>query len=356
MTATPTSGAALLGWSGAASGTSNPVTVAMDADKSIAANFTTSTHTLTIAVSGKGSTSPPAGSHAYASGSTVQVTPTAAIGSVFTGWSGAASGSTSPVTVTMDADKSLAASFAIDTSGLPDHCPGACDAAALASPSPSPSGGLGNVTESATSASVGGACGYGTTNVLYYAAINVDVQSGDRMGQWQSGKICGQCAQVTVLTSQGPKSVVVRIMDQCPSGFCGINLEGSAPEAVMFNGPGRYAGKWSFVSCAGHPEVSDGAASLSVLGGSNTGWARVRVQNPTSAVESIEWQTASASATGSFPYATSPENAFEVPVNEVLQSSSSSFLITVHYTGGSTATAQLSPRQLAAGNSLYPLQ
>jgi hypothetical protein len=233
-------------------------------------------------------------------------------------------------------------------------CSGPCNAATPVYPTLQSNGGLGNVTMYSTAASNGGACNYGSTSVMYYAAINVNVQPGDGAGQWQGGRLCGQCAEVTVLTSQGPKSVVVRIMDKCPDGHCGIDLGGSAPGTVMLNGSGRYAGQWQFVSCSGHPEVSDGAPSLTVVSGSNPWWSRVRVRNPVSAVQAIAWKSAAAS--GSFPFATDPENAFEVPVSQVLQSASPSFQITVSYAGGGTATVQLTPAQLAAGGSSYALR
>ena len=315
----------------------------------------TTSYTLDIAVSGNGSSNPAAGSHTYASGTAVQVTAIPASGATFTGWSGAASGTTNPVMVAMNGNTTLTANFSGGGGDLPSSCPGTCNAATPVYPTLSSNGGLGNVTMYSTSASSGGACNYGTTNVMYYAAMSVNVQPGDGKGQWQSGRICGQCAEVTVLTSQGPKSVVVRIMDKCADAYCGIDLGGSAPSAVMLNGSGRYDGKWRFVSCSGHPEASDGSPSLAVISGSNPWWARVRVRNPTTAVASIGWQSASGTASGSFPYATDPENAFEVPVNEVLQSASPSFRITVRYVDGSTATTQLSPGQLAAQNSSYPL-
>jgi uncharacterized repeat protein (TIGR02543 family) len=353
VTAIPASGAAFTGWSGDASGTSNPVTIAMNGNKSLAASFSAQSYSLDIAVSGNGTTSPAAGTHSYAAGASVQVTAAPASGAAFTGWSGAASGTSNPVTIAMNGNKSLTANFS--SSGLPSRCPQQCDAATPASPKLSSGGGLGNVTMFSTLASAGGACNYGSTKVMYYASINVNVQPGDGKGQWQSGRICGQCAEVTTLTSQGPKSVVVRIMDKCADSYCGINLAGSAPAAVMLDGAGRYDGEWRFLSCSGHPEVSDEAPSLAVIGGSNPDWARVRVHNPNSAVTSIEWQSTSGTASGSFPYATDPENAFEVPVDGVLQSKAASFLITVRYSDGSTSTAQLSPSQLAASNKTYPL-
>ncbi|HTP25621.1 MAG TPA: expansin-like protein, partial [Anaeromyxobacteraceae bacterium] len=217
-------------------------------------------------------------------------------------------------------------------------------------------GGLGNVTMYSTSASNGGACNYGSTKVMYYAAMSVNVAPGDGKGQWQGGRICGQCAEVTALTSQGPKSVVVRIMDKCPDAYCGVDLGGSAPGAVMLDGYGRYDGQWTFVSCTGHPEVSDGPPSLAVLNGSNQWWSRVQVRNPPAAVQSIAWQDASnASTQGTFTFATDVEGSFEVPVQAVLQSSIQSFLITVTYADGSKASVQVSRSQLGAAGSSYPL-
>jgi uncharacterized repeat protein (TIGR02543 family) len=362
VAASPGEGFTFTGWSGAASGAANPVTILMDSNKSLTASFSVAvsasaaTYTLDLAVNGNGSTSPAAGSHAYASGSSVQVTATPAGGSIFTGWSGAATGAAKTVTIAMDSNKILTAHFAADGADLPSSCPGVCNGATPVYPTLWSGGGLGNVIASATSDSNGGACNYGATSVRYHAAINVDVRPKDGRGQWMGGKICGQCASVTVLTSQGPKTTVVRIMDKCADESCGLNVGGAAPAAIMLDGLGRYDGKWAFVSCTGHPEVSDGAPALAVANGSSAYWARVRVHNPSSAVQSIEWKDASGTASGSFPYSTNPENAFEVPVQEVLQSTIPLLLITVHYSDGTTATAELSPSQLAAPNRFYPLR
>lgn len=242
----------------------------------------------------------------------------------------------------------------VGTSTLPARCPGVCNAATAVAPILLSVGGTGNVTVYSTAASAGGACNYGQTRVMRYAAINTSVQPGDGKGQWQAGRICGQCAEVTALTSQGTRSVVVRIMDKCPDASCGIDLGGTAPAAVMLDGAGRYLGQWRFISCSGHPEVSDGAPALTVVSGSNPWWSRVRVENPTAAVESITWKSATAS--GSFPYAADPENAFEVPVSSVLQSADPAFELTITCSDGSTGAVQLTPAQLAAGGSSYALR
>ena len=111
VTATPSSGFVFTGWSGAASGTGNPVTITMDGNKTLTANFASVNYTLTVVAAGNGSTSPAAGTYSYASGAQVMVTATPASGYVFTGWAGAASGTSNPVTITVDGNKTLTANF-----------------------------------------------------------------------------------------------------------------------------------------------------------------------------------------------------------------------------------------------------
>jgi len=244
-----------------------------------------------------------------------------------------------------------------DAQGGPDNeaaptCSGICNSATPIYPTVGPSTSQGNVTMYTTEASNGGACNYGVTQVMYFAAVNVNMVPGDGLGQWQGGRICGQCIEVTAFTSQGPQSVVVRILDKCPDGYCGIDLGGAAPAAIMRDGFGRYDGTWRLVTCAGHPEVSDGPTSLAVLGGANAYWSRVHVSNPPSAVSALDWQDAQGS--GSFPYASDPENTFAVPT-EVLQSSAASLAITAHFRDDSAATVTLTPAQLAAGGGSYAM-
>jgi len=109
VTATPASGYVFSGWSGACSGT-GACSVVMNANKTVTANFTAG-YTLTIAVSpaGSGTTSPAAGTYTYTSG-TVNITATPASGYVFSGWSGACTG-TGTCSVTMSANRSVTANF-----------------------------------------------------------------------------------------------------------------------------------------------------------------------------------------------------------------------------------------------------
>jgi endo-1,4-beta-xylanase len=68
-------------------------------------------YTLTLNVSGSGTTSPSVGAHSYRAGSAVTIVATAQPGAVFSGWSGAVTGSANPLTLTMDGNRSLTANF-----------------------------------------------------------------------------------------------------------------------------------------------------------------------------------------------------------------------------------------------------
>jgi len=239
--------------------------------------------------------------------------------------------------------------------GLPSTCGATnCDNATPVNPQLTSYGALGNVTEYSTAVSKGGACLYGDTSILYYAAIAVNLSPGDGKGQWQGGTICGQCFEVTVVTSQGPKSVVIRVTDKCPDGQCGMDLGGSAPSSVMVDGFGRYQGAWRAVSCAGHPEVSDGVPSIHVKDGSNPGWSAIQVRNPVMGVAGIDYQdTMNGAIKGSIPLSNGIENYYQVPTDVL--ASFSTIDITVRYVDGSTAKAAITATQLATANGTYPL-
>ena len=120
LTATANAGSTFAGWSGDATGSISPVTVTMTANRSVTATFNLipiATYTLAITTTGTGSgtvvKSPDAIS--YTAGTVVSLTATANTGSTFTGWSGDATGSINPVTVTMTANRSVTATFTLGT-------------------------------------------------------------------------------------------------------------------------------------------------------------------------------------------------------------------------------------------------
>jgi uncharacterized repeat protein (TIGR02543 family) len=125
--ATAASGYTFAGWQGAAMGTTNPVTITMDGNKTLSANFQTGVtppptpaqYTLTATVSppGGGTVSRNPSKTKYDAGESVEVTALAANGYKFTGWSGASGGINAALIVIMDGDVELTANFTQNSSG-----------------------------------------------------------------------------------------------------------------------------------------------------------------------------------------------------------------------------------------------
>ena len=159
LTAIPATGSDFTGWSGACSGTGT-CTVSMTSDLSVSANFTIQNRTLTVNyngtgggfVSGPGIACPEDCTEIYNYGNEVTLTAYPSVGSDFTGWSGACSGTGSCV-INMLTDSSVTATFNMKIlaltvltagtgSGIVDgpgiNCPGDCSnlsTTALLSPS-----------------------------------------------------------------------------------------------------------------------------------------------------------------------------------------------------------------------------
>ncbi|MBI4286448.1 MAG: LamG domain-containing protein, partial [Chloroflexi bacterium] len=113
VTATPDPDWQFVNWTGdVADANANPTSVTMDADKTATANFSPIQYTLTMGVSGSGSTAPAVGSYTYNAGTTVNVTALPDPGWKFAGWSGNVADPTAADTaVLMDADKQVTANF-----------------------------------------------------------------------------------------------------------------------------------------------------------------------------------------------------------------------------------------------------
>ena len=103
------------GWSGSLTGTTNPASVTMSAEKNIIANFTPcySLNTVVNPPNGGGLTISPAPNCAgkYRSGTLVRLTAVPAAGYVFNNWSGDASGTKTSLSLTMNANKAITANF-----------------------------------------------------------------------------------------------------------------------------------------------------------------------------------------------------------------------------------------------------
>ncbi len=114
ISATPNVGYVFSSWTGDVSGSVNPTTVSMNANKSVTANFTAQNYDLTMAVSpsGGGTTTPAVGAHSYGVNTVVDITATPATGYVFDRWTGDVASTTSAsTTVTVTAAKTVTALF-----------------------------------------------------------------------------------------------------------------------------------------------------------------------------------------------------------------------------------------------------
>ncbi len=134
LTAAAAAGSAFNGWSGACTGKANTCTVAMSVSRNVTATFVIAPRTLTVTASrgitaGAGTVaSSPAGlscatptaagtsaancSANFSDGTSVKLTATPTVGSAFTGWSGACTGTATTCTLAMTAARSVTANFA----------------------------------------------------------------------------------------------------------------------------------------------------------------------------------------------------------------------------------------------------
>src|ERR1035437_2980367 len=121
LTPTPAVGYVFSSWSGDATGTANPLTVLMNANKNITANFTLIHVTYTLTATGvNGSVTKSPNQLTYNNGDVVQVTAVPNSGYTFSSWSGDATGNTNPMNITMNANKSVTATFTLNNTG---NCP-----------------------------------------------------------------------------------------------------------------------------------------------------------------------------------------------------------------------------------------
>ncbi|SVB93091.1 uncharacterized protein METZ01_LOCUS245945, partial [marine metagenome] len=103
-------GGAFLGWESDVSGNENPLTVVVNADKTIRANFTPA-YTLTTSQEGEGTLTVDPVKAEYEEGTVVKVTVVPAQGSGFAGWEGSVTGEAMSLDITMNENKTLKAIF-----------------------------------------------------------------------------------------------------------------------------------------------------------------------------------------------------------------------------------------------------
>jgi uncharacterized protein (TIGR02145 family)/uncharacterized repeat protein (TIGR02543 family) len=123
VVAAPKPGYAFTIWSGASSSRDSAITITMNDKKELTANFAPRTYTLTVKEENGGTVSRNPGKSAYEYNEKVIVTAYPDNGYKFKEWSGAATGTKNPVTVTIDGDKTLTASFEWNGATPPPNVP-----------------------------------------------------------------------------------------------------------------------------------------------------------------------------------------------------------------------------------------
>ncbi|MBE7447929.1 MAG: hypothetical protein HS111_03260 [Kofleriaceae bacterium] len=129
LTPTAASGATFAGWSGGGCSGVGTCVVTIGGDTSVTATFTLESYTLSVVREGNAAaaglvTSAPSGitcdaatgdcDHTYLFGTSVTLTATAGSGSTFAGWSGGGCAGTGPCAVTIDAARTVTATFTLD--------------------------------------------------------------------------------------------------------------------------------------------------------------------------------------------------------------------------------------------------
>ena len=113
VSATASSGYAFSTWSGDLSSSANPSSMTMNGPKRVTANFSQNQHTLTVSISpsGAGTVSKSPEKSTYGYGDQVTLTATPSLAYVFNNWTGGATGTTNPVTLTINGNKTVTAFF-----------------------------------------------------------------------------------------------------------------------------------------------------------------------------------------------------------------------------------------------------
>src|SRR5205085_1914393 len=112
LTAVASTGYHFTGWSGDTTTATKPISLAMTANRSLTATFT---YSLTTNISGTGSVTRSPNAAAYAPGTVVQLTAVAGTGWHFMAWSGDTTAAANPISLAMSSNRSVTATFALNT-------------------------------------------------------------------------------------------------------------------------------------------------------------------------------------------------------------------------------------------------
>ena len=220
LTATPATGSAFTGWSGAGGCTgTGTCQLTMSANKDVTATFDSVTYAITYTKAGTGGGTvnfSPAGtqssctancSNSYTSDTVVTLTAVPTTGSTFAGWSGGVCSGTGTCQVTMSAARSITATF----NALPTY--------AITYTKAGTGGGTVNFSPAGTQSSCTANCSnsYTSDTVVTLTAVPT---TGSTFAGW-SGGVCsgtGTC-QVTMSAARS----VTATFDQCSGLACGID-------------------------------------------------------------------------------------------------------------------------------------
>ncbi|MDA3907216.1 MAG: hypothetical protein PF484_14180 [Bacteroidales bacterium] len=131
LTSTPSTGYEFKEWSGGVTGTTNPVSVTMNSNKSITGVFIKKIYPLNITIEGEGTVTEEIvtlKSNSYNHGTVVKLTPVPADGWMFVEWSGDLIGSQNPIQITVTDSVNITSVFTNDIDGdgvlnVNDKCP-----------------------------------------------------------------------------------------------------------------------------------------------------------------------------------------------------------------------------------------
>lgn len=111
LNATADAGWTFSAWSGDLTGSTNPESITIDGSKNVTATFTQSEYSLNVNIVGSGSVTKSPDGTSYHYGDLVELNATADLGWTFSGWSGDLSGTSNPVSITMNSSKTVTATF-----------------------------------------------------------------------------------------------------------------------------------------------------------------------------------------------------------------------------------------------------
>ncbi len=114
LTPVPAAGWVFSGWSGSITGSANPTSLTIDGTKAVTATFTQilpAQYTLTVGTTGSGKVNFNPSGGIYAPNTPVTITATPNAGWTFAGWNGDVSGSSNPLSVIINKNTTLTATF-----------------------------------------------------------------------------------------------------------------------------------------------------------------------------------------------------------------------------------------------------